>query len=224
MTLQTIICAGGTLHPDRQIQQAIEQAELIIAADSGAHIALAYHRTPDILVGDLDSLEPSLIAQLRQQKVRIIQAPVEKDETDTELAIQIALEQGASAITLLGAFGGERVEHSLANVFLLTGYPHFPIRILDGATACWLLSGPGETQIHGQKGDLLSLFPLQGDARGVTSSHLYYALNHDTLHIGKPRGISNVLTADHASVVLQEGMLLVIHKRAPAAQTTTTHA
>lgn len=213
MTLHIVICAGGTVQPDALIRHAIEHADLIIAADSGAHIALTYDRIPDILVGDLDSLEPALVAQLQRQQVRIIQAHVEKDETDTELAIQVALEQGATDITILGALGGARFDHSLANIFLLTGYPQLPIRILDGATTSWLLCGPGSTHIYGQAGDLLSLFPLQGHARDITTTHLHYALDHATLYFGKPRGISNVLTAAQASITLQAGMLLVIHTR-----------
>ena len=123
---------------------------------------------------------------------------------------------GASEITLLGAFGGARVEHSLANVLLLTGYPDLPLRIMDGPTTCWLLNGPGETEIEGQEGDLLSLFPLQSDASGITTENLYYALHNATLYFGKPRGISNVLTARQARVTLQHGMLLVLHTRTGA--------
>lgn len=211
--MHVIIFAGGTVNDSAAIRAAIASAHMIIAADSGASTALAYQRIPNILVGDMDSLPPTHLAYLQQQAVRIIQAPVEKDETDTELAIQTALEQGATEITLLGALGGERIEHSLANIFLLTGYPHLQLRIVDGPSVCWLLQGPGTSHIQGERGDLLSLFPLQGNACGVTTTNLYYALHDGVLAFGKPRGISNTLTENDASVSLREGMLLVIHTR-----------
>jgi thiamine pyrophosphokinase len=162
-------------------------------------------------VGDFDSLDAQLVEQLRARGSQIITAAVEKDETDTELAVQLAIERGATHIVLLGALGGGRFDHTIANVLLLAGFDTVPIQIIDGPSTCWLLRGPGRTTIEGHTGDLLSLLPLTGDAKGIRTHGLYYPLNGDTLHFGKPRGVSNVLTRDEAEVSLESGMLLVIH-------------
>src|SRR5258708_466164 len=138
-------------------------------------------------------------------------AGVEKNETDTELAVQAAIEQGATSITLLGALGGERFDHTMANILLLADIEPVPAKIVDGPSTCWLLRGPGSSFINGQKGDLLSLLPLTGDATGVRTKGLYYPLHGETLRFGKPRGVSNVLTQEHAEVSLVGGMLLVVH-------------
>jgi len=208
--MHALIFAGGPVQPGKAISQSIASADLIIAADSGAVTALNHGCVPAIVVGDFDSLTFPL-QQLEKRGSKIIRVAVEKDETDTELAIEVALERGATTITLLGALGGTRFDHTIANILLLASYETVPLRIIDGPATCWLLGGHGSTDIHGQPGDLLSLLPLTAAARGVHTHGLYYALHGEILSFGKTRGISNVLTAEHAQVTLEEGLLLVIH-------------
>src|SRR6266849_839547 len=209
--MRVVIFAGGTYQQGKASQKALMDADMLIAADSGAATALRLGHVPTYIVGDFDSLDTQLVEQLRARGSRIISAAVEKDETDTELAMQLAIEQGATEITLLGALGGERFDHTIANVLLLAGYDNVPIKIIDGSSTCWLLRGPGSTTIEGQTGDLLSLFPLAGDATGIHTRGLYYPLRGETLRFGKPRGVSNVLTGEQAEVSLESGLLLVIH-------------
>jgi thiamine pyrophosphokinase len=209
--MHVVIFAGGTLRHGKAVDAAIASADLVIAADSGAATALAYGCAPKILVGDFDSLEAAPLQQLQAQGSQLIRAVVEKNETDTELAMQIAIEQGASTITLLGALGGARFDHTMANILLLAGIETVPLRIVDGPAVCWLLRGPGSTAINGQAGDLLSLLPLTSEATGVRTQGLYYPLRGETLHFGRPRGVSNVLTLEQAEVSLASGLLLMIH-------------
>lgn len=209
--MHIVIFAGGTVQPGKAVNEAIASANLIIAADKGAATALSYHSIPSIIVGDFDSLPAPVLQQVRQQQSQVIQAPVEKDETDTELALQTAIQQGATRITLLGALGGSRLDHTFANILLLAGFETIPIRIVDGPSTCWLLRGPGHSTIQGQVNDLLSLFPLTADAYGVTTSGLYYPLHTETLSFGKPRGVSNFLVQEQAEVSLELGLLLLIH-------------
>jgi thiamine pyrophosphokinase len=208
--MHVVVFAGGELQPGEAVTRALASADLIIAADRGALLALQYGRIPALIVGDFDSL-PLSIQELEDLDCAIVRVAAEKDETDTELAIQSAIERGADAITLLGSLGGARFDHTLANVFLLAAFRTVPIRIVDGPMTCWLLCGPGEADIHGCPGDLLSLFPWSGDAVGITTHHLYYPLHDATLRFGKPRGVSNMLTESYAQVQLQKGMLLIMH-------------
>jgi thiamine pyrophosphokinase len=209
--MHVILFAGGTVQGGSAVEQALAKAEMVIAADSGAMAALELGYVPAFVVGDFDSLSQTALANLERRGSRIVQAPTEKNETDTELAIELALKQGATHITLLGALGGERFDHTLANILLLAGYPDRPIDIADGNARGWLLRGPGETLIEGKRGDLLSLFPLTASAEGVRTENLYYPLRGETLRFGRPRGISNVLLGKRARVALDEGLLLVIH-------------
>jgi thiamine pyrophosphokinase len=210
--MHVVVFAGGTLRPGRAVDDAITSADLIIAADGGAATALRYGCTPAIIVGDFDSLPAQELATMQSRAgIEIIRVTAEKDETDTELALQVALERGASRITLLGALGGARFDHTMANVLLLGDFSTVPLRLVDGPSICWLLRGPGSTHIHGQRGDLLSLLPLTGEAASVHTTNLYYPLHGETLRFGRTRGVSNVLTAEEAQVILESGLLLVIH-------------
>ena len=208
--MHALIFVGGTLRTGKAVEKAIASADLILAADSGAMIALQYGCTPAIIVGDFDSLTLSE-QDLVKMGSQLVRAEVEKNETDTELAVQVALEQGAERITLLGGIGGERFDHTMANILLLAGFEMVPLQIIDGPSTCWLLRGPGSTSIEGSPGDLLSLLPLTSEAGGVRTTNLYYPLYGETLYFGKPRGVSNVLISERAEVLLKLGLLLVIH-------------
>jgi thiamine pyrophosphokinase len=209
--MHVVIFAGGTLQPGKAFYDAMTSADMIIAADSGAATALKYGYTPGIVVGDFDSLDTALMQELSEKGSQVRRVAVEKDETDTELAVQVAIEQGATSITLLGALGGARFDHTMANVLLLAGFERVPITIVDGPATCWLVRGPGSSAIDGNVGDLVSLLPLTSDASGVRTKGLYYPLRGETLYFGKPRGVSNVLIEEHAEVFVEGGMLLVIH-------------
>lgn len=208
--MHAVIFTGGTLQSGEAVQRAIASAELIIAADQGASTALRYRCTPRVVVGDFDSLPGTTKNMLERSGVQLIQVAAEKDETDTELAVQTAIDAGASTITILGGLSGARFDHTIANIFLLIDFA-LPMRIIDGPTTCWLLRDGGSSTIVGRAGDLLSLFPLAGNATGIRTSNLLYTLNGDTLFFGKPRGISNVLTHDQAEISLEHGLLLITH-------------
>jgi thiamine pyrophosphokinase len=209
--MHIVIFAGGTLRPGKAFYDAIDSADMFIAADSGTETALQYGCTPRIVVGDFDSLDGFILEELGKRGSEIRRVAVEKEETDTELAVQVAIDKGATRITLTGAFGGARFDHTMANILLLAGFEGIPITIVDGPSLCWLVRGPGSSTIDGQVGDLVSLLPLTSDASGVRTKGLYYALKGETLYFGKPRGMSNVLIEEHAEVSVEVGMLLVIY-------------
>ena len=209
--MHVVIFAGGALRPGKAFYAAISSADMFIAADSGAATALQYGCTPRIVVGDFDSLDEFLLEDLGKRGSEIRRAAVEKDETDTELAVQVAIDEGATRITLVGALGGARFDHTMANILLLAGFEGVAITLVDGPSLCWLVRGPGSSGIDGQVGDLVSLLPLTSDANGVRTKGLYYALRGETLYFGKPRGMSNVLIEEHAELSVEGGMLLVIY-------------
>lgn len=209
--MHVVIFAGGTVRPGKALFDAIGDSDWCIAADSGAAPALEYGCIPHIVVGDLDSLDSSLVEDLEKRGSEIRRAEVEKDETDTELAVQVAIDEGATSITLAGALGGPRIDHAMANVLLMAGFEGIPITLVDGPSTCWIVRGPGNAAIEGKAGDLVSLLPLTGDANGIHTKGLYYALKGETLSFGKPRGVSNALTGEHSEVSVESGMLLVIY-------------
>ena len=188
---------------------------LIIAADGGAVRAAAMGLIPAVVVGDLDSLDAAEVARLEATGIPIERTSVDKDESDAELAVLAAIARGAGRITVLGAFGGPRLDHALANVWLLS---HPALRALD---ACLLdapvrirlldaTAGPVHATLAGRIGDLVTLLPFAGAASGITTSALRYPLVDETLEPGPARGLSNVRLEAVATIELRGGRLLVV--------------
>jgi thiamine pyrophosphokinase len=208
--MRAIIFANGNA-PDRFTAAPwITSADLIIAADGGSHNALSIDVKPQIVIGDLDSIDDADRRQLESIGAQFIVYPTDKDYTDLELAIRYALEQGATEIIVFSALGG-RWDQSLANLMLLT-LPELDgvsTRIIDHDLSICAIRR--EAEINGRVGDTLSLIALKDDARGVTIEGCQYPLNNAVLPFGATLGISNVLLAPTAKVSVKEGIVLAIH-------------
>lgn len=204
-----VVANGRFTHEDRLLPM-VEAADAIVAADGGANWLTACGISPDVLVGDMDSVSAELLATLTERNCRIVRYPTHKDETDTELALLEALALGARQITLLGALGG-RTDHSLANILLLA-MPELRaarVRIFDGISYLSLIHEAAT--LYGQVGDILSLLPIAGDAEGVSTEGLEYPLRQEMLPLGPARGVSNVFVQPVARVSVRRGKLLAVH-------------
>ena len=186
--------------------------DLVIGADGGAALALAWEIMPDIVIGDMDSLPITVKTVLEERGCRFLTHPRAKDETDLELALDYATREGAQEIVILGAMGG-RLDHTLANVLLLTASlcQGVSVRISDGDQEVMLVRAGESLALRGQPGDVVSLLPLSGDARGITTSGLAWPMQDDCLRMGRTRGVSNAMTSSMAHVAVTEGLLLVVH-------------
>jgi thiamine pyrophosphokinase len=208
-----IIFANGELTEPDLLRARLRAEDVLIAADGGARHCLSLGLTPQLAVGDFDSLTAEELAALRIRGVAVEQHPRGKDETDLELALLAAQRLGATHIAIIGASGG-RLDMTLANLVLLThpALTRLRIEVWHGAQTAWLLRPPGEA-VRGRVGDSLSLIPLNGDAEGVTTSGLHYPLRGETLAFGPARGVSNVFTEPVAQVALTRGLLLAVHTK-----------
>jgi thiamine pyrophosphokinase len=212
--LRAVIFANGRL--SRPI--LLQPDDLIIAADGGSHHCLGLGIRPQVVIGDLDSVREDELETLSKLGTEIITYPRRKDFTDLELALLEAQKRGADRVLLLAALG-KRWDQSLANILLPAAMPGLRISLVDGQQEIHFIH-PGETlEINGQAGDIVSLIPIGGDARGITTHGLEYPLYSETLRLGSTRGISNVLleqdsAANKARVTLGAGLLLcaVIHQ------------
>lgn len=205
--MQAVIVANGDLPSHTRLVGLWEKAGLRIAADGGARNARLYlGRAPQVVIGDLDSLDGETLAWLKANEVEMLQYPRAKDETDLELAILLAGERGATERLILGATGG-RTDHWFANVMLLARSPQ--TRIVDADAEMWV--GTGNEQIEGHAGDAISLIPLDPTVTGITTTNLEYPLRGETLERGSTRGISNVMLGESASVRWNAGALLLVH-------------
>jgi thiamine pyrophosphokinase len=196
--------------------------DLVIAADGGARHAAALGVTLDLWVGDGDSFGDEGIAALAAAGVPIERSPADKDQTDLELAVDAALARGAQALVIVGALGGERVDHALANVALLAraDLAGRSTVLLDGRARLSLVRAPDPTRapvrivLPGEPGTTVSLLPVSGDVTGVTTDGLVYRLDDEPLLLGSARGVSNLVARRGASVTVRRGLLLVIESPA----------
>ncbi|HKB27582.1 MAG TPA: thiamine diphosphokinase [Candidatus Limnocylindrales bacterium] len=211
------LIAGDGDGPDRARLDAAwpgwdDDVRLVVAADGGARLAERLGLRIDHWVGDGDSLDSVAIERLRQSGIPVDLVSPAKDESDLELALGRAVALGATRVTILGALGGQRLDHTLANVALLA-HPALAGRdacLLDAATRVSLVTGPATARIDGRRGDLVSLLPVSGDVAGITTEGLEYSLHDEPLVIGPARGLSNVRLGTTASVTVRTGRLLVV--------------
>lgn len=209
---RAIIFYNGDLSDMTNAKQYIKKGDYIICADGGTIYALALGITPNIILGDFDSLAPELQESLKGKKIEWIAYDKEKDETDSELALKYAIEKGYKEILLFGIFGS-RIDHMLINIFALEviAKENSKVTIIEGYKEIQVIKK--HTIFHGKKGDLLSLIPLKGTAKKVITKNLYYPLKNEDLLFGYSRGISNIFTENTAEVSLTDGSLLVIHEK-----------
>jgi thiamine pyrophosphokinase len=207
----TVVASGDLADGD---ERWLDDAT-VIAADGGAVSLDRLGRAPDRLVGDLDSIPDELLARLAAAGVVIERHPTDKEASDTELAIEAAIASGATEIVLLGATGGSRLDHELANVLLLAdpALAGRDVRIVHGPTTVRVLRDGGRVALEGASGDLVTLLPVGGNAIGVGIDGVRWPLAGATLHVGRSRGLSNELTDPLASVSLERGTLLVVEHR-----------
>jgi thiamine pyrophosphokinase len=184
----------------------------VVAADGGLDRAAALGLDVEVLVGDLDSVSSTALAEAEAAGTRIVRHPVAKDATDLELALDEAVALGARRVLVVASAGG-RLDHLVASVLLLGSerYAGLELDALVGDALVHVVRG--ERTLRGSPGDLLTLLPLGGAVEGVTTTGLEYPLADETLTPGSTRGVSNVFTAPEARVSVSSGVLLAVSPR-----------
>jgi thiamine pyrophosphokinase len=206
--LAVVVADGDPAPEDLKL---VRDADLLVAADGGANWLESLGLTPHLVVGDLDSLDEATVARLTLLGARVERHAPDKDASDTELAVEAAMRAGVDRVVVLGAFGGSRLDHELANVLLLAD-PAMgaDVRLQRGSTLVRAINGPGSLTLEGGVGATVTLLPIGAGAGGVTTRGLRYALEDEPLMVGRSRGLSNLVTDKPATVSLTAGTLLVI--------------
>ncbi len=192
------------------VRGTLSRADLIIAADGGANALHQHGLSPHCLIGDLDSVTPQTLQHCTTAGVEMMRYPQEKDETDLELALLLAVERGATHIDVVGALGG-RWDQTLSNIALLSlpELESLKVRLLAPPQELYLVYHTAT--VVGTAGDTVSLLPVGGDASGITIRGFAYPLHEATLSYQRSRGISNVLQAEQGTIDLRAGCVLVVH-------------
>ncbi len=187
------------------------EADVILSADGGARYLYEAGMHMDMLMGDMDSIEPDILEAIRASGTKIITHPTHKDETDGQLVLDYAVDHGAKRIIVMGGEGG-RLDHMVANIMLLrrmAGRGVDTRMILEGGD---VRCCRGTVEIYGKVGDTVSILPF-GDGVVVAEVRgLEYAIDKPlTMPMDIPMGISNVLTDDTARIDIASGWALIFH-------------
>ncbi|MHB9144367.1 MAG: thiamine diphosphokinase [Symbiobacteriia bacterium] len=209
---RSIVIANGHIEDYEALSPWLTPGACVICADGGARHAERLGLAPDVLLGDFDSLAAAEVAKWAARGTEIIQMPPEKDQTDTHLALDLAVQRGAREIALLGATG-KRLDHTWANVLLLPRLAAAGVRVnLINEHNLLTVTQDRET-VQGKRGDFVSLLPLTPAVTGVTLRGFKYPLTEATLRWGESLGVSNELVAAEGEVRLRQGWLAVVRAR-----------
>ncbi len=203
--MRALIYIGGGVDPTN-IHERPAEGDLTIAADSGWHTAALLGVTPQILLGDFDSIGTEKLPEAEE----ILQLPPEKDRTDTQLAVSLALSRGAAEIVIIGGLSG-RLDHTLSNVSLLEALAERGVRclLLDGYNRVRYLKNTGEL-IPKSSYRYLSLLAVDPKIKGVTARGCRYPLDNAKLSRNCQYAVSNEITGNCALVEVRKGAMLVV--------------
>lgn len=200
--MHAVIVSNGFPPTKELLESEVEKAELVIGADGGGNKILNHGFTPHFVIGDLDSFQDPENADFE------IILDEGQETNDLEKALSLALEKKAKTCTVLGSFG-KRMDHALKNLSVLKKFDdHFKTLIYkDEVFEAFLATG--STNMKVGEGRIVSLFPVSGEVRGITTKGLKYPLDDETLKNGERDGTSNETVEDEFSITVGEGDLIV---------------
>lgn len=196
-------------------QQKIQKEDYVICADHGLEAAHKTGLIPDLLVGDFDSVDKEVFSIYEaREDVEIVRFRPEKDDTDTELALHMAMERKPEEILVFGAFG-TRLDHTLANIGLLRQTLEKGIRTIlwDTHNKIYMVDRECHIRKNEAFGDFITLLPFGGNAEGVTLKGFKYLLHDAVMYSGSSLGVSNELTEEEGVIQVKHGRLLVMESR-----------
>ncbi len=203
-----VVFTGGDA-PGQDSVADLPGDRFVVAADAGLAHARDLGIAVDVAVGDFDSVSDEVLSDAAARGVQVLRHPRAKDQTDLELALDLAVGSGAPRILVVGGQGG-RLDHSLGNVASLVT-PRLVTRHVEARSGrSRIFVARTETTFTGVPGEYVSLLAWQGPARGVRTEGLRWSLAGEQLEPGSSLGLSNELIGTEGRVALDAGVLLVV--------------
>jgi thiamine pyrophosphokinase len=226
--VKVVVALAGEMQGTDLLRERVRDADLIVAADNGASRLTAIGLKPDRIIGDFDSIDPALLAELQMAGADAVAHPDPQNKTDGQVAMELALEVGAREILLLGAHGGDRVDHTLADLLFAVAPLYATngrgeavrVTVIDGWTEAvglgvgpeWGASERRSVAFTGAAGDYVSLIPISTSVEGIETSGLRWALREARLALGQAEGLSNELAGPEGGFSIASGVALATHQ------------
>ncbi len=204
--MRAVIIGNGAITNYDKIKQRLRCDDYIICADGGYNHTKKLGVKPSVVIGDMDSIGDN------DYDGEIINLPIRKDFTDSEVCVKYILLKHFDEVMMLG-FTGKRQDHAISNMLLLKQFADTETKayIVDENNEIYFTNF--ENTIYGKKGDIVSIIPITGNLCGVTTKGLDYPLNDETLQFGESRGVSNIMTSDKCTINIKSGFGLIIKAR-----------
>ena len=204
--MKAFIYTGGEI-AQKGIAEHPGEEDLILAADGGYRNAKKMGVTPHLLLGDLDSLEKG---ERLPEELEILQVPAEKDDTDTQLAVKVALERGAKQLVIIGGLGG-RLDHTLSNLAILEDLSaqHIGAVITDGQNRVRFIRDNGVILLR-DGFRYFSILAADPVIKGVTADGCKYPLKKAKLTRTKQYAVSNEIVGNCALIEIKKGGAWII--------------
>lgn len=183
--------------------------DLVVAVDSGLHLADALGFAVDRIVGDMDSVDPGRLAIAEQEGATVVRHPVDKDATDLELALDDLVAEQFERAVVVGVDGG-RMDHLLGGALTLCSPRFAALRMQAWLGGALVVPVHDRAEIRGRRGQMVSLIPMGGPALGVRTRGLRWVLAGERLDPGSSRGLSNEMVAEAAEVSVEHGCIAVV--------------
>ena len=206
-----IFCNNNYSYNNDNFTLDIDLSGIIIGSNGGANYLCKKGIIPDVVIGDFDSIFPECLDSLKN-KSNIIKFPVDKDKSDTELAVEYCVQNGFNNITLINAVDG-RLDHSLVNIFFIERFikQGLTFQFLNRENEIFVVTD--KIQINAEIGTIISLISLTDFTLVKKTESLKFPLNNEKLYRSSSRGISNTTTEEKFSITVTCGILLIIKER-----------
>ncbi len=207
-----IFSNGSYGKADFYLKRLSEERRYVIGVDGGANFLMRLNVIPDLIIGDMDSIKEDVSNHFQRLGVLFLKYPKNKDEVDTELALQWCVKKGYNVVSIFGWLG-TRVDHSIANLYLLKfGHKNdVKITLEDAESEIFLVDK--NICLDAFVGQRWSILPFGGIAKGVRLKGFEYEVDGRDMNMSHPYGVSNRAIKEHVEIDVREGILLVIRYR-----------
>lgn len=210
--MKVLIVSNGSISNYNFYNDILKTVDYIICADGGAKHLVKMDVYPNVVIGDLDSIDKKIKELFISKNVEFVKFPTNKDATDTELAVDFAISQKPTEITFIGAIGN-RMDHTLANISILKKLLLKGVKgkIIDEKNEIILIDK--EIILYRGNSDFISILPVTQEVKGVTLEGLQFPLRDALITFGSSIGVSNRFVDSKASIKIKEGLLLIIKSK-----------
>lgn len=210
--MKALVVSSGSKVKNSILLNLINKSDYIICADGGIMHFMELGIKPDLIIGDLDSVDDSGLNYIKENNITIHKFPSEKNETDTELAIIFLMENKFKDITLVGVTGS-RMDHTLSNIFLLKRLckNNIKARIVDNNNTIYYVD---EKMILENEADTFtSIIPITEEGVVVSLKGFYYPLENHLIEFGSSLGISNEIVEKFGTIIVSKGECIVVNSK-----------